>query len=145
MNTALYLVQTDTTVGFLSRSTSRLTQAKQRNPKQPFLVAVDSFMTLSSHVRVPKVHRKRVRNSVKTTFIYPNKNSYRVVSDERHLSFIKQHASIYSTSANLTEKGFEEGYACANADVIVYEKGGFFEDIPSGIYKLSKRKKLRLR
>ena len=145
MNPSLYLVQTDTTVGFLSHSKERLIDAKKRNPKQPFLIAVDSLKTLNSNVRVPKRHRKRVRNSAKTTFIYPNGNSYRVVKDERHLSFIKKHASIYSTSANVTGKSFSEIYACEEADIIVYEREGFSDNTPSKMVRLAKRALRRLR
>ena len=70
----VYLVQTDTTVGFSSSNDEKLSVVKQRPKSKKILHTVDSFKTLQEHTRVPKKYRKRVRNSKKTTFIYPNKN-----------------------------------------------------------------------
>ncbi len=142
----VYLVQTDTTVGFSSSSDEKLTSIKQRPNSQKMLQTVDSFKTLNSFTRVPKEHRKKVRHSKKTTFIYPNGNSYRVIfQDSNFYNFIKKFKSLYSTSANLTGKNFDEIFAKEKSDVIVYTKDNFNETTASTIYKLSKIKKKKIR
>jgi len=142
----VYLVQTDTTVGFSSSSDEKLTNIKQRPNSQKMLQTVDSFKTLNSFTRVPKEHRKKVRHSKKTTFIYPNGNSYRVIfQDSNFYNFIKKFKSLYSTSANLTGKNFDEIFAKEKSDVIVYTKDNFNETTASTIYKLSKIKKKKIR
>ncbi|TLP35509.1 Sua5 YciO YrdC YwlC family protein [Arcobacter arenosus] len=142
----VYLVQTDTTVGFSSSSDEKLSGIKQRPNSQKMLQTVDSFKTLNSFTRVPKEHKKRVRHSKKTTFIYPNGNSYRVIfQDSDFYNFIKKFKSLYSTSANLTGKNFDEIFAKEKSDVIVYSKDNFNETTASTIYKLSKIKKKKIR
>ena len=85
----IYLVQTDTTVGFSSFDDEKLSNVKQRAINQKNLKTVDSFSSLKEFTRVPKKYRKIVRNSKKTTFIYPNSNSFRVINkDEPFYNFI---------------------------------------------------------
>ena len=99
----VYLVQTDTTVGFSSSNDEKLSSIKQRPKSQKILQTLDSFKTLKSMARVPKNFRKRVRNSTKSTFIYPNLKSFRVIPKENSFySFISKFKNSYSTSANLT-------------------------------------------
>ena len=142
----VYLVQTDTTVGFSSSCDEKLSSIKQRPTTQKILQTVDSFKTLNGFTRVPKQHRKKVRHSKKTTFIYPNGNSYRVIfKDSNFHNFINKFKSLYSTSANLTGKNFDEIFAKEKSDVIVYEKEDFNETTASSIYKLSKKKKKKIR
>ena len=142
----IYLVQTDTTVGFSSGNDEKLSRVKRRPKTQKILQTLDSFKTLKEFTRVPKNHRKLVRNSKKSTFIYPNMNSYRVVdrNDEFHF-YIKKFKAQYSTSANHTKKSFEKDFAIANSDIIVLSKDGFNEKISSSIYLLKKRKIKRVR
>ncbi len=142
----IYLVQTDTTVGFSSANDEKLSTVKRRPTSQKILQTLDSFATLKKNTRIPKEHRKRVRNAKKTTFIYPNLDSFRVVdrNDNFH-SFIKKFKAQYSTSANHTKKSFEKDFALANCDVIVSTKDGFSEKISSSIYLLKKRKLKRIR
>ncbi len=141
----VYLTQTDTTVGFLSSDNKKLSTIKKRDLSKKTLKVVDSFETLKQNVRVPKNFRKVVRNAKKTTFIYSNKEAFRVVdtSSEHHF-FLKKFHSLYSTSANITQDSFDEEYAIQNADVVVYAKK-FKETTPSSIYKLSKLKKKLIR
>ena len=75
----VYLVQTDTTVGFCSANYKKLNSIKNRVENQKVLATIDSFKTLQKYTRVPKKYRKLVRNTKKTTFIYPNLNSFRVI------------------------------------------------------------------
>ena len=84
------MVQTDTTVGFTSSNDEKLSNIKQRPSNQKILKTLDSFVTLKEFARVPKKFRKIVRNSSKTTFIYPNLDSFRVVKSESiFFDFIK--------------------------------------------------------
>lgn len=141
----VYLTQTDTTVGFLSSNDKKLSRIKQRKLHQKTLQVVDSFKTLQENIRVPKKFRKIVRNSTKTTFIYPNKEAFRVVDiDSQHKKFLQKFHTLYSTSANITQYNFNEEFAITSADIIVYNQE-FREAIPSSIYKISKSKKIKIR
>lgn len=142
----VYLTQTDTTVGFLSSDDKKLTAIKQRPQTQKILQVVDSFETLKTKVRVPNKFKKMVRNSKKTTFIYPNQQSFRVVSClSSHHDFIKKFKTMYSTSANLTQHSFDETFAKKCAEIIVEDKNGFFEATSSRLIKFSCTKIKRLR
>jgi len=141
----VYLTQTDTTVGFLSSNATKLSLIKQRKPHQKILQVVDSLKTLQENIRVPKEFRKIVRNSRKTTFIYPNKEAFRVVNtDSQHNRFLQKFHTMYSTSANITQYNFNEEFAVTSADIIVYNQE-FREAIPSSIYTISKSKKRKIR
>jgi tRNA A37 threonylcarbamoyladenosine synthetase subunit TsaC/SUA5/YrdC len=141
----IYLVQTDTTVGFLSQDKKKLNKIKNRPLNTPVLREVESLDTLKSFVRVPDKFKKLVRRAKKTTFIYPNKESFRVVRDEKHLEFLKKFLWMYSTSANMHGKKFDETWAKEKADIVVEDKRGFFEGEASKIIKLGKTKCKKLR
>ena len=53
----IFLVQSDTTVGFLSQDSDKLCKIKKRDNNKPFLVAVDSYKSLKNLTRVPKKFR----------------------------------------------------------------------------------------
>lgn len=142
----VYLAQTQTTVGFLSNDNTKLANTKKRPVSQKMLCEVDSFKTLTSKTRVPKKHRKMVRNSKLTTFIYPDGNSYRVVDkDSNHYRFLKKFGCLYSTSANITGEDFDEEYAVKSADVVVASAEGFAQKQSSKMIKLSKSSMKRIR
>jgi len=141
----IYLVQTDTTVGFLSQNREKLNKIKNRPADQPVLREVDRLETLKSFVRVPGKYKKRVRRAEKTTFIYPNGESFRVVKDEKHLEFLKKFKWMYSTSANKTGEKFDEQWAKITADIIVEDKRGFFEGEASKIYKINNKRIKKIR
>ncbi len=142
----VYLVQTDTTVGFSSSDDEKLSRVKKRSKSQKILQTVDSFYTLKKFTRVPKNFRKKVRNSSKTTYIYPNGKSFRVIDKKSTFyDFISKFGSLYSTSANITKNNFEYEYASKKSDVIVFSKDGFSEKSSSFIYKLSKNTIKRVR
>ena len=135
----VYLVQTDTTVGFSSLNDEKLSTIKQRPTSKKILHTVDSFNTLTQYTRVPKDFRKKVRNSKRTTFIYPNTKSFRVVNkDSNFYDFINKFGILYSTSANKTTESFNKDFATIGADTIVEDKRGFYETKASTIIKLSK-------
>ena len=142
----VYLVQTDTTVGFSSSSGEKLSVVKQRPQSKKILHTVDSFKTLQEYTRVPKKFKKRVRKSKKTTFIYPNGKSFRVIPRENEFHpFISKFNNLYSTSANLTSKNFEIDFALKSCDIIVYTKEGFSEKSSSSIFMLSKNEINKIR
>lgn len=144
LDSKIFLVQTDTTVGFLSKDVELLYKSKQRDKSKKILQELDGLATLKSLTRVPNIHKKRVRNSIKTTFIYPNHNSYRVVDKKsKHYNFISKFKSLYSTSANKSGEGFDEEYARNKADIIVESK--FSTQNPSKIYRLTQHKIKRIR
>lgn len=141
MRELVYFIQTDTTVGFLSTSAQKLSDAKQRLEGKSYIKAVASNKKLP---RVPQIHKNKVRRAKKTTFIYPNGQSYRVIKDA-HKEFVKKFDSIYTTSANKSGEEFCLEYALQNADVVVYTKEGFKAKGASSLIKLYKNgvKKLR--
>jgi len=141
----VYLAQTDTTVGFLSQDKEKLNRLKKRPLNKPVLREVDSLDTLKNFVRVPNKFKKQVRRAKKTTFIYPNGESFRVVRDEKHLEFLKKFSWMYSTSANLHGKNFDEKWAKEMADIVVEDKREFFEGEASKIIKLGKKRCIKLR
>ncbi len=141
----LYLSQTDTTIGFLSQNLQKINNAKNRDRNQKILKAVDSFKVLKDNVRVPNKHKKRVRRSKKTTFIYRNKKeSFRVVQTS-HKDFIKKFKFMYSSSANMHNFKFSKEYAIKKADVIIFDKYDYKEMKASEIYILSKDKIRKIR
>jgi tRNA A37 threonylcarbamoyladenosine synthetase subunit TsaC/SUA5/YrdC len=142
----VYLVQTDTTVGFLSSESLKLSSLKKRNPNQKILQVTDSFDSLKKYIRVPNKFKNKVRRSTQTTFIYPNGSSFRVVTQSSsHNLFVKKFTKLFSTSANETGKCFDKNYACNNVDVIVYNSEGFTEKNASSIIKINNKKQKRIR
>ncbi|MEJ2497353.1 MAG: Sua5 YciO YrdC YwlC family protein, partial [Sulfurovaceae bacterium] len=70
-------------------------------------------------------------------------NSYRVVDDAHHLLLLSRLKWAYTTSANQSDKTYDEDFAKENADIIIYPlKEG---KSTSAIYKLGKNniKKIR--
>ena len=141
----VYLAQTDTTVGFLSRDYKKLNKIKKRDINQKVLIEVESLKTLKTFTRVPAKFKNMVRRAKKSTFIYQNGESFRVVKDENHLRFLKKFKWMYSTSANLSKEKFDKKWAMKQADIIVEGKKGFFEGEPSNIYKINNYKIKKIR
>lgn len=142
----LYLAQSDTTVGFLSRDARCINLAKGRDEFQEVLQTVASFKVLKTLSRIPKKHRNFVRRSSKSTFILANKKAARVVSkSSAHHRLVHSFGAIYSSSANMTKKAFNKEEAFHKSDIIVKDSRGFFEDEASKLYKLSNSKIQRIR
>ncbi len=142
----VYLVQTDTTVGFSSANDEKLSKLKNRPKSQKTLQTVCSFNTLKQYTRVPKKFRKVVRKSKKTTFIYPNSKSFRVIDKkDDFFDFINKFSILYSSSANLTKQKFDEEFSYKACDVIVKNKKAFSENIASSIIKINKKSKKKIR
>lgn len=68
----IFLAQTDTTAGFLSKDYKELNRAKRREQDQPCVLATAKFSELKNFVRVPQKFKNFVRRAKKTTFIYVN-------------------------------------------------------------------------
>lgn len=116
----LYLSPTDTAVGFLSADGLLLNRIKGRQEGQPLITVLPSFSLLVREVRVPKAHRKRVRNSRKTTFVYPDGSAFRVAAWSPHRRFLEKcGGGMFSTSANPTGGGYDETWARSRAEVTV--------------------------
>lgn len=142
----IYLIQTDTTVGFSSSDDEKLSFIKKRPKTQKILRTVDSFDTLKKFTRIPNKYKRMVRNSKSKTFIYPNSESFRVVNkNSKFYTFIKKFNILYSSSANMTKKEFDEDFAKQSADIVVYTENKFFETKPSSIYKISNHRIKKLR
>lgn len=141
----VYLVQTDTTVGFLSQDRDRLNVIKGRKRNQPCLISVPTFKVLLTKARVPNVFKNRVRRAKKTTFLYPNSLAIRVAMDDRHKSFLKQFGWMYSTSANFSKHGFDLDFALKNADEIVKNEQGFFQSFASSFWQIGRKQRRRIR
>ncbi|CAA6810685.1 MAG: TsaC protein (YrdC domain) required for threonylcarbamoyladenosine t(6)A37 modification in tRNA [uncultured Campylobacterales bacterium] len=140
----IYLAQSDTTVGFLSKDKEALANTKERPPLKPFVMCVDSFRTLQEFVRVPKKYKNRIRKSEKTTFVL-GKQAYRVVQNSEHQEFLKKYRWMYSSSANKSGQNYDEVFAKDKANMIVEDNRGLKETTPSKIYKLTNNKSKRLR
>jgi tRNA A37 threonylcarbamoyladenosine synthetase subunit TsaC/SUA5/YrdC len=134
----LFLSSTDTAIGFLSKSKTRLNLTKQRSGKE-YIMALASLKELKA--KVPKPHRKRVRRAKRVSFILPGGFSFRIVRDKEHLLLLERLKWLYTTSANLTGKGYDEEFATSKADIIIYPLKQ--KSPPSKIFKLSKTKKLK--
>ena len=118
MNKYLYLTQTDTTLGFVSQDAPKIDKAKKRLPNKHYIRTVDSFKTLKSFTRIPTQHKNLVRRAKRTTFII-NKESYRVIRGTQHNLLLNRVGWLYSSSANLSGAGYDEGYAKEMTEVII--------------------------
>ena len=115
----VFLTQTDTTIGFVSRNAQRLDQIKKRPSHKHYIKALPSLQSLNSLTRVPEKHKNRVRRARKSTFIFPDGSSYRIIRESMHLQLIKKLGWAYTTSANPGGKPFEKKFAEESADIIV--------------------------
>ena len=139
----VFLTQTDTTIGFVSQNAERLSLIKQRPPHKQYIKAVNSLRTLKTFTRVPSAHKNRVRRSQRTTFIMPDGNSYRIIYDKHHLLLLDRIKWAYTTSANLSNKAYDENFAKKNADIIIGPLKQ--KHSASNIYKLEKNTIKRIR
>ena len=118
-STNIYLTPTDTTIGFVSQSADRLTTIKHRPPHKHYIKALPTLKQLRTFTRIPEKHKNRVRRSHRTSFVFPNGHSYRVIRDTPHTQLLKKIAWVYTTSANLSGEEYDERFAQSMADVIV--------------------------
>lgn len=104
----LYLAQTDTTAGFLSKDEKEINKAKGRALQTPCILTMSSLKELVSLVRVPKAHKNLVRKAKKTSFIYKKARA-----NENSLDLSDELADL--GSENLGIKGNFKGEFKANS------------------------------
>ncbi len=141
MHNRVFLTNTDTTIGFISKSPKALDIAKNRASDKKYIEALPYFKALRK--RTPKKHRKLIRRAAKSTFIISKNYSFRVVKDSRHNLLLNRLKRAYSSSANASNEKYNYDYAYKNANIIIYPLKN--QAIPSKIYKLGKTKLKRLR
>lgn len=139
----VYLAQTDTTAGFLSKDFRQINAKKNRPQNQSCLITTAILKELCCLVRVPNAFKNKIRKAKKTSFLYPNKKAIRLVKDHPHSSFLLSHGWMYSSSANLHKKAFCPHTARDLADIIIDEH--LFEAAPSKLYKIGKKRLIKLR
>lgn len=139
----IYLAQTDTTVGFLSKDLKTLNALKNRPQNTPCLITTAKFCELKKLTRVPNAFKNLIRRAKKTTFIYPNSKAVRVVKEHEHSEFLSKFPWLYSTSANIHGQRFNEKWAKNVANIVVDEV--FYENTPSKLLKLSRQKIRKIR
>ncbi|WP_299549016.1 hypothetical protein [uncultured Helicobacter sp.] len=143
---SIFLAQSDTTAGFLCESFEVLNRAKGRDTKQNALLTLDSLSKLKQLVRIPSLHKNRVRKSTKSTFIYRGKNALnkhslavRLVPKEScaHSAFLEFFLFLYSSSANAHKAEFDLNFALQKADIVVLDERFLSAQKPSKMYKIS--------
>jgi tRNA A37 threonylcarbamoyladenosine synthetase subunit TsaC/SUA5/YrdC len=141
---AVFLTQTDTTVGFLSQDSTKLQTIKSRPSDKPFIVVYKDFSTLKQHHRVPKKFQRTIRRAKKTTFIIKNK-ALRVAPLPLNTTLLNKLSWVYSTSANESGKSFDRSFCQQHADYTTEDKNSLYEGIPSKLYKINNTTIKRLR
>lgn len=139
----IYLAQTDTTAGFLSKSQDEINLIKKRKLNQKCIMTSCYFASLKKITKIPDKFKNKIRRSKKTTFIYKNNISFRVIKDTKHSEFLKSFDFLYSSSANLHNNDFSLEYAKGVANIII--DNDFSQQASSKIYKINnvKLKKIR--
>lgn len=132
----IILAQTDTTVGFLSQNAKRLEEIKSRTGNKPFLKVYAELKVLRHDIRIPPLHKHRVRHTKKTTFVLKNQ-AFRYVSDPEHARLIHPYRWLYSTSANESGKNFDSSFCRAVSDLIIEDHRGLHEQSASKIFLLN--------
>ncbi|MCI4407442.1 MAG: hypothetical protein JHC35_09215 [Sulfuricurvum sp.] len=140
----IILTQTDTTVGFLSQNGSRLEAVKMRPENKPFLKVYAKLKQLRQDIRIPDLHKHRVRHSKKTTFVLKNQ-AFRFVSDPEHANLIHPFGWLFSTSANKSGERFDRDFCLQVSDIIIEDFRGLTEQSASTIFKLNTSRLKQLR
>lgn len=147
MKNTLFLTQTDTTAGFLSTSKSRICEAKNRSSKQEILMEASALSHIKQFSRIPRI--LGLRRAKKTTFIFPNNRSFRLICDlsphSAHYRFLSRFGALYSSSANESGKNFDYDFAFSRASVVVFDTREICERAPSRIFRVRKNRLKRLR
>ena len=141
---AVYLTATDTTVGFVSQNADRLDAIKGRPSHKHYIVALPSLRALKQRTRTPARHRNRLRRARRTTFVFPDGRSWRIIHDPSHRTFIRKLGWAYTTSANRSGEAYDEAWARTMADVVI-EPLQATDPTPSAIVKLGKTRRIKLR
>jgi len=139
------LLQTDTTVGFLSQDANKLFEIKSREQTKLFLKIYTSLEDFKNDFhRVPSSQKKLFRDAKKTTFIIKNQ-AYRIVNFPLNSQIIRNFKWQYSTSANKSGQSFERKFCEEKSDIIIENREGLSEEKSSIILKINNKKIGRLR
>jgi len=138
------LLQTDTTVGFVSQDAAALARCKSRPPSKPFLKTFASLAAYKREGRIPGRFKREVRRAAKTTYVVKNR-AFRIVPEGSYHFILRPYGWLFSTSANAAGRRFDPAFAFEKADAVIEDARGLYEDTPSNIYKLNNRKKRRIR
>lgn len=139
----IFLAQTDTTAGFLSKDYKLINLAKKRPINTSCIITTAYFKELKNLTRIPNIHKNLVRKAKKTSFLYPNLLAIRVIKDCPHEKFLQKNGWFYSSSANKHHQAFDEKWAKDIANKIINHK--LYESTPSTFIKLTKSKKIKIR
>ncbi len=137
----IFLTNTDTAIGFVSKNKKALDRAKKRPSGKKYIKALPNCKSIEK--RVHKKFRKAVRRAAKITFIISSDYSFRVIKNCRHSLLINRLGWAYTTSANVSNKSYSYNFAYSKADIVVYPLKE--QNRASKIYKLGKRKVKRIR
>lgn len=141
----LFLTQTDTIIGFVSQDSNKIDIAKKRLENKSYIKVVNSNKELQKHTRVPNNHKNLLRRAKYTTFIMPNKKSYRIVKNSNHNLLLNRLKWAYSSSANISGEKYNKNYAQNKSEVTTSNLNNKIEK-ESTIFQLSKhfiKKKIR--
>ncbi|MCI5969338.1 hypothetical protein [Helicobacter sp.] len=148
MEASIFLAQSDTTAGFLCQDSTQLNHIKGRDARQSVLLTLNTLSKLKNLVRIPNVHKNRVRKSTKSTFIYKGRNALRykslairlVPKEEAkmgHSDLLEFFPFLYSSSANAHKKEFDLNFALQKADILVLDERFLSAQKPSKMYKIA--------
>ena len=141
----VFLTPTDTTIGFISKSSSSLDRVKKRPSDKEYITAITSLKKLNSLTRVPQKYKNIVRKSNKSTFIFPNGASYRLIKNKKHKNLIEKLDSSYTSSANISGGEYNKVFAEDNADIIISFNKQNKNSKASDIFKITKTNIKRIR
>ncbi len=142
---SVILVQTDTTVGFLSQDSKKLYEIKSRPAAKPFIKVYKDFKSfLDDGKRVVNSRKKLVRRSKKTTFIIDD-FSFRIAKPPLNSQLLRDTPWFYSTSANRSGEKFCRDFCESKADIIIEDAKGLSENSSSSLIKINSKKLRRLR
>lgn len=141
MRDALFLTDTDTTIGFVSKESKAIDRAKSRQKDKKYIEALGSLKHLRK--RVPKQFRRVARRAKKSTFVISQEYSFRIVKDKRHNLLMDRLESAFTSSANKSAQEYNFEYAYEHADIIIFPLG--VDSKPSKIFKIGKQKIKKIR
>jgi tRNA A37 threonylcarbamoyladenosine synthetase subunit TsaC/SUA5/YrdC len=141
----VFLTQTDTTIGFVSQNADMLTKIKQRPPYKHYIKALPSLQVLKTFTRVPNRYKNNVRRAKRSTFIFPNGHSYRIIRETEHLQLIQKLGWDYTTYANISGDPYDRTFSESVADIIVGFPTKNSRQIASQIVKLNNSRMKRVR
>ncbi|MDD5156649.1 hypothetical protein [Sulfurimonas sp.] len=139
------LIQTDTTVGFLSQSSQKLYEIKSRSNTKPFIKVYSSFKSfVETGNRVPVSKRRAIRYAKKTTFIVKNR-AFRISALKQSSQIVRKLSWCYSTSANKSSESFSRDFCETKSDIIIEDINGLCERESSKLIKINNIKARKTR